>query len=283
MRLDGFTSGIWQTNTTVLSHRGACLVIDPAYFPRELAAIAACVAERSPASGAPGPLDGHRAVAFTHGHWDHVMGHGVCAGAPVWMHEGLAKEISGATPTAARYLERAREFDSRWYVPRVDGHRWPTNVRPVADGERMALGSSGGGDRGGAAIELWAMHLPGHSPDGLGLMIEELGVLLVGDYLSPCEIPFIDDAAVYRGTLMTLIERIERDVRQVIPGHGPLLTAAEALAIARADVAYVEQMIEAGERNDAAAALAVPLPRAADVVGMLDAHRENCGKVGIET
>ncbi|MBL0212303.1 MAG: MBL fold metallo-hydrolase [Myxococcales bacterium] len=259
MQIDVLTSGIWQTTTTILSHAGTCVVVDPAYFPRELAAIAARVAE----------LGRAEAVVFTHGHWDHVMGHTALPDAPVWLHRGLAEAIAGGDPRAARYLEDAREFDSRWYVPRPAGHRWPTTLCGLGDGERVELG----------AIAVRALDLPGHSPDGLGLVVED--VLLVGDYLSPCEIPFVDDPAAYRRTLQRLIDLLGRDLREVIPGHGPRLTAAEALAIARADLAYLEKLIATGHRRDVAGARAIELPRAADVVGMSDHHRDNCAKVGI--
>jgi hydroxyacylglutathione hydrolase len=265
LRIDVLTSGIWQTNSAVISQGGACLVTDPAYFPRELEAIAACVQERGRAS----------AVAFTHGHWDHVMGHGICPGVPVWMHAGLDAAIAEGADRTARYLEDARAFDSRWYVPRPHGHRWPEQRRPIDDEQRLAIDGGGGG-------ALRALHLPGHSPDGLGLLVEPLAMLLAGDHLSPCEIPFVDDAAAYCATLRRMISLLDGDVvREVLPGHGPRLSAAEARAIARADLAYLERLIEAGARGDEAAALALELPRAAEVVGMREAHRENCAKVGL--
>jgi len=267
LQLDVLTSGIWQTNSAVISQGGVCLVTDPAYFPRELEAIAACVQERGRAS----------AVAFTHGHWDHVMGHGICPGAPVWMHEGMAAAIASGAARTTKYLEEAREFDSRWYVPRPHGYHWPAQRQPIADEQRLEIDEAGG-----AAGSLRALHLPGHSPDGLGLLVEPLGFLLVGDHLSPCEIPFVDDAAAYSATLRRLLGLLEGGVvRDVLPGHGPRLTAEEARAIARADLAYLERLIEAGDRGDEAAALAIELPRAAEVVGMRDAHRGNCAKVGL--
>ena len=255
---DVLTSGIWQTNTTLIAAGGGCLVVDPAYFPRELDAIAARAGE----------LGGARAVAFTHGHWDHVMGHAALPHAPVWLNATLAKAIDGGDPRAARYLEDAREFDSRWYVPRPSGHHWPEARDGLADGEARMLGE----------LELRAFHLPGHSPDDLALLIEGLELLLVGDYLSPCEIPFVDDASAYRATLRRLTGLLG-GVRHVVPGHGPRLTAAEAIAIARADLDYIERLLEAGARGDVAALHAVPLPRAADVVGMRDHHLDNCRKL----
>ncbi len=257
MRIDVLTSGIWQTNTTILTGARGCIVVDPAYFPRELDAIAARAAE----------LGGARAVVFTHGHWDHVMGHAALPGVPVWVQRGLVDAVAAGDPRAAAYLADAREFDSRWYVPRPEGHRWPADLRGVDEGE-VELGG----------LVLRAVHLTGHSPDGLGLVAG--GVLLPGDHLSPCEIPFVDDARAYRVTLDRLLELLAV-VHEVVPGHGPRLTAAEAIAIAHADRAYLDCLLDAAARGDRDGALAITLPRAADVVGMADHHRTNCVKLGL--
>ncbi len=253
MQVDVLTSGIWQTNSTIVSNRGMCVVVDPAYFPRELDAIVATVGERGRAA----------AVVFTHGHWDHVMGHAALPGTPVYVSRVLADAVARNDPRAAKYLDDARDFDARWYVPRPSGHRWPAELRGLAETDHTELGG----------MALRTLELPGHSPDGLGLVAD--GLLLVGDYLSPCEIPFIDDAPAYRATLARLLELLT-DLREVIPGHGPRLTATEAIAIARGDLDYLDGLLAA---RDIEAARAVPLPRAADVAGMAEHHLDNCARV----
>jgi hydroxyacylglutathione hydrolase len=254
------TSGLWQTNSTVLSSHGSVVVVDPAYFPRELDELATLVASRGR----------DVTVVFTHGHWDHVAGWRHFPGARVLGSPALVRAVAEGAPVAARNLGSLADFDGRWYVPRSGPAAWPPAVAPLEDRATLALGDS--------AVE--ALSLPGHSEDGLGLLVPSAGALMCGDYLSPCEIPFVEDLDAYRRTLVrmrTLLPRIER----VIPGHGSVLDRAQAAAIIEEDLAYLDALASCAARGDLAAARALPLPRAADVPGMPDRHRENLEAAGL--
>ena len=248
--LEVLTSGIWQMSSTIVASGDECLVVDPGYFPRELDDVARAARRRGEV----------RAVAFTHGHWDHVIGWQSFPEAAVWASASLAQAIADGSELAEKSLASARDFDGRWYVRREPPLRWPSNARALGEGERLRVGQ----------VDVQTLLLPGHSPDGVGLLVE--GVLLVGDYLSPCEIPFVDDLDAYRQTLLRLQAL---DLEQVIPGHGPILSRAEAMAIAAADLRYLDALARAADEGEREHLRAVTLPRAADVPGMRDHHEEN--------
>ena len=248
-------SGIWQLSSAVLGRGRAVVVVDPGYFPRELAALAAL-------AGARGEV---QAVVFTHGHWDHVIGWSAFPGAPVHGGAGLHRAVAAGDAVTQKNLREAEEFDARWYIERPAPLRWPAEVRPLEDGDPLAAG-------------LRALLLPGHSDDGLALLREEDGLLLCGDYLSPCEIPFVEDLRAYRKTLQRLQGLLDDAVAEVVPGHGPLLPRRAAQEIAAADLAYLDALLLRAERGDEAGALALPLPQAAAVPGMADHHRDNWQK-----
>ncbi len=252
-------SGIWQMTSTVICSAGSCLVVDPGYFPRELSELAGLVPRRAKLE----------ALFFTHSHWDHVVGHGIFPGVPLYTSAVLAQSIREGGGLAADALNKAREYDSQWYVERPWGYAWPADVRGIDDGGWFNIGD--------LAIE--GFLVPGHAPDCMAIRAESY--LLAGDYLSPCEIPFVDDLSAYRRTLQRLMTIITSGVDYVIPGHGPVLSADEARRIGREDLRYLDAIARCAERKDAAAAKEIPLPRAENAVGMRSHHIENCRKAGL--
>jgi glyoxylase-like metal-dependent hydrolase (beta-lactamase superfamily II) len=259
IQVDVRLSGIWQMASTVVRNGGSCLVVDPGYFPRELAELAGLVPRKAKVE----------ATFLTHSHWDHVVGHGVFPGVPVYTSKVLARSVATQGDLAIEAMQKAKEHDSQWYVERPWGYGWPADVRGLDDDGWFNIGD----------LDVEAFLVPGHAPDCMALRAENW--LLAGDYLSPCEIPFVDDHEAYRHTLQRLMTLVASGIDHVIPGHGPVLSVEDARRIGRQDLRYLDAIARCAEANDAAAAEAIPLPRAENVVGMRGHHLDNCRKAGL--
>jgi glyoxylase-like metal-dependent hydrolase (beta-lactamase superfamily II) len=259
IQIDVRLSGIWQMTSTVIRSGKSCLVVDPGYFPRELVDLAKLIPKTAKVE----------AVLLSHSHWDHVVGNGIFPGVPVYTSTVLAQSIREGGILATEAMNKAREYDSQWYVERPWGYDWPMDIRGMDDGGWFNVGD----------LDIEVFLIPGHAPDGMAIRAEDW--LLVGDYLSPCEIPFVDDLADYRRTLQRLLTIINSGIEHTIPGHGPVLSSEEARAIARADVRYLDAIARCVANKDADAARQIALPRAAGVYGMTDHHLDNCRKAGL--
>ena len=144
-------------------------------------------------------------------------------------------------------------------------------------GSHVATGSCAwAGASWSARSQIETMELAGHTDCGVGYRLRDPDVLIVGDYLSPIEYPFVyHSTAAYRSTLAGLADLLRRDPPAlVVPGHGAPLEAAAALAIAEQDLGYLHalrtvvahQVAEGADRETALeAAIAVPTPRSAPI------------------
>jgi hydroxyacylglutathione hydrolase len=240
-RFEGF---LWRTTSLLVLAEHESLVVDPAISENEVAGIA----RRALELGAP-----VRHVLITHGDWDHVCGVAGFPDAVVAMGDETAEKVaSGAADQSVRRAAQQYGFGLSG-SPRVD--------RTFRRGSALELGSF--------VVETFP--LVGHTADGSGFRLRELGILIVGDYLSAVEFPFATSPVAYRMTLAGLIEMLRDDPPEtVIPGHGPSLEAEDALGVAEADLRYlrslhaavVDALTHDGTRVEArAAGLAVELPR----------------------
>ena len=113
----------------------------------------------------------------------------------------------------------------------------------------------------------------GHTADGTAVLAEWAGVLCVGDYLSPVEIPMLSPGGgldAYRATLERLRGLVAR-AEHVVPGHGGPQSRERALEILDEDVAYLEAL--------AAQGAGAPLPRGAKSAEQRRIHAENVAAV----
>ena len=178
-----FEAFLWRTSSLLVVGESESLVVDPAISADEVAGID----RRALELGAP---VGH--VLITHGDWDHVCGIGGFPDAVVAMGEETAEKVEDGS----RVQSIQRAVEAYGFVssgsPRVD--------ETFARGRAVALGEF--------VVETFP--LVGHTPDGTGFRLRELGLLVVGDYLSPVEFPFATSPVAYRLTLDGLIELLAR-------------------------------------------------------------------------
>jgi glyoxylase-like metal-dependent hydrolase (beta-lactamase superfamily II) len=237
-----FESALWQTSSLLLVAEHEAVVVDPCISADEVARIAGRASE----------LDASVThVLVTHADWDHVCG------------------IAAFPDAVAAMGVRTAELVARGTLPELIAQRAATYGLTIEGEPRVDRVLEPGASRiGPFAVEV--IPLPGHTSDGTGYRLPELDLLAVGDHLSAVESPFASSTSDYRTTLAGLVELLRNDPpAAVVPGHGPPLTAAQARAIAEADLAYLHALRDAvaaagDDRARArAAALAVPLPRPA--------------------
>jgi hydroxyacylglutathione hydrolase len=254
-----FESELWQTSGVLLADDGYALAIDPGITPGEIAAIDALAAENGASV---------EAILITHVHADHTCGIGHFPRAEVGMGPLAAAEVANGAAAESVRAFGAREGFEYAGEPRCD--------RILVPGVAAAAGP----------FTIETMALPGHTDGGLAYRERRLGLLVVGDYLSSYEFPFVyHSTAAYRASLLSLLDVLRNDPPAlVIPGHGPAHEPETAITVAEADLAYllalrgaVRAALDAGADPEAAAAAgaAVPPPRPAGEIG---SQREGNGR-----
>lgn len=197
-------SRCYEMNSVLAERDGHVLLVDPGVLPSELDDLAARVRAITPSFD-------HVSVAFTHPHWDHVLGLPWFPGAETFAHSGFADALER---DAAQLAHDAEEWIGE------QGERMPHRFRPFepllkARGTtRVQLGP----------FEVVTYDTPGHDANHLALWLPQYGVLVAGDLLSDIEIPWLAGPPwVYRSSLKSLHWLFEQeDVRVLVPGHGPL-------------------------------------------------------------
>jgi glyoxylase-like metal-dependent hydrolase (beta-lactamase superfamily II) len=246
VQAERFESSLWQTSSLLLVAGDEAVAVDPCITREEVARIST----RSDELGATVV-----AVLATHADWDHVCGIAAFPEAEAAMSEPTAARIDSGDPWR-RIEESAVQYGIEVVgAPRVD--------RRLETGVVHAVGP----------FTVETLALRGHTEDGTAFRVRSLDLLAVGDHLSTAEFPFASSTAEYRCTLAALIQILRRDPpARVVPGHGPELTATEALALAEADLDYLWRLRDAvaavldraGSPADAReAGLAVATPRPA--------------------
>jgi glyoxylase-like metal-dependent hydrolase (beta-lactamase superfamily II) len=242
------TSGFWQTNAVALRSGGEAMLIDSPYLPDELDALPSVLA------GAGFEPDG---LLATHADFDHLLGRLAYPRMTLGLAESSVERMHRQPGEAQRAL---RHYDAQFYVARP---------APLALGQVQALPVPGSVEIGDRELELHPAE--GHTPDGMALFDRAQGLLVVGDYLSDVEIPWISEGGSlrdYRATLARLAALVEQ-ASTVVPGHGSPHDRETTLRLLEEDVDYLDSL-ERGEER---------LPEGRDSKAQRGIHEENLGRI----
>ncbi|WP_231495901.1 MBL fold metallo-hydrolase [Cellulomonas sp. HZM] len=216
------TSTVMSTTSTVVAAAGRALLVDPAWLPHELAAIADDLDAR-----------GLRAVGgfATHAHHDHLL----------W-HPRFGDALRWASPATARLAREHRvELVDRLGPLPEELSALVARVEPVVDAiPRTSL------PRG---IEVELVVHDGHAPGHTALWVPGPDVLVAGDMLRDVEIPLPfdpDDVPAYLEGLDRLAPFVAR-AHVVVPGHG---TPGDPRPRLEADRRYLDAVLRGREPDD---------------------------------
>jgi len=195
-----FQSALYQTNSAVIETEDLMLVVDPNWLPNEIAEIK----NHIKATQDNRPIY----LFFTHSDYDHIIGYkaieNVITIASIEFDNNERKD---------EIIEQIRSFDDQYYIKRCYQIEYPKiDYIIFEDGQKLMLGDT--------TITFYKAN--GHTEDGLFAVVEPLGIIIAGDYLSDIEFPFIlSNSSDYDKTLLKINDILKNhNVELLIPGHG---------------------------------------------------------------
>jgi hydroxyacylglutathione hydrolase len=251
-----YQSALFRTTSTVIQTKEMIILVDPNWLPNEIETIQTYVHS----------IQREREIylLFTHGDFDHIIGYQAFPGAKTIGSLGLRNH-----PKKDDKLKLIRDFDNENYVIRNYPILFPElDIVIQEDGQQFQLGET-----------ILTFYLaPGHTADGLMTVVEPLGILIAGDYLSDFELPFIYDSAKAYSETLDKSNRVlkKHNVKLLIPGHG-LATSDQGEMKRRVDLAadYLKRLRQSVIASDEPALEALNQEHAFPSTFTEECHKEN--------
>lgn len=229
-----YESALFRTVSTLVEGEDFLLLVDPTWLPQEVEFLAEIV----------DALLGERKLylLFTHSDYDHIIGYGRFPRATV-----IASAAFVSNPNQASILRQILDFDDSYYLTRNYPIVYP-EVDVVIDGNPQEYTLPG------ETVRFY--QAPGHNADGLVTFFPRRGLLIVGDYLSNVEFPYVyHGVAAYRDTLDQLESIITTEhVTLLVSGHGDATSDREEmrrrLTESREYLDKLERAVRSGARFD---------------------------------
>ncbi|MDA3130242.1 MBL fold metallo-hydrolase [Aliibacillus thermotolerans] len=201
-----FQSSLHQTTSTVVHTDDVIFIVDPAWLPEEVEAIQSFVKEVDKGQ--------KKYLFFTHSDFDHILAYHAFPEAVTIASRGF---VSRSKEHREETVKEIQEFDDYYYIERPYVIEYPKiEIIIDFDGQTIHVGETS-----------FSFYLaPGHTADGAFVTVNELGALIVGDYLSDIEFPFIYyHSEAYEKTLNKFESVIEeKEIHLLVPGHGTVTT-----------------------------------------------------------
>jgi glyoxylase-like metal-dependent hydrolase (beta-lactamase superfamily II) len=221
-----FESCLYRTTTTLVLGDDHLLLVDPNWLPAEIDFIAQYIdqkiSQRKPY------------LLFTHSDYDHIIGYG-----KFQHYDTIASSNFKFTRNVKSILGQISDFDIQYYIARNYPIEYPDIKISIDKDVQKSIGSE----------NFHFYQAPGHNPDGLITFLELSGVLIVGDYLSNLEFPFIEHSFVFYRQTLDKLEQIfdKHQVTILITGHGDHTTDVDEmrhrLQVARFYLDSLEAMV----------------------------------------
>lgn len=195
-----FESALFRTTTSLIIGEQYILLVDPNWLPIELDFIAQTIQTIG--------KDKEKYLLFTHSDYDHIIGYGQFK-----HYKTIASSNFVHNTTQDTILKEIEKFDDAYYVSRNYKIEYPNIDKTiVGNGNKLQIGLD----------EYYFYQAQGHNQDGLISFNKTKEILIVGDYLSNIEFPYIYySLAKYKETLSSLAELITNNsIQFLISGHG---------------------------------------------------------------
>lgn len=194
-----FESALYQTTSTLVKLENVFLLVDPNWLPVEIDFIKNYIMLQKENK----PLY----LIFTHSDFDHIIGAGAFDCEGMIASNSFVNEID-----QQKVLEDIHGFDQQYYVKRNYPIFYPKPTVTIKEKEQQVQIKG---------EELTFYLTPGHTKDSMVIYIRSLDLLIVGDYLSNVEFPFIENILKYQSTLKVLEDIIStKKINYLVPGHG---------------------------------------------------------------
>lgn len=226
-----FQSPLFQTNASIIETEEMVLVVDPTTLPHEIIEVRNYVSN----------IRRHRPVyvLFTHSDYDHILGYNSIEDVSY-----IGSERMMSRDDKKRIVEQIKSFDDQYYLIRDYEVSYPHIDYVVdKDGQQLIIGNT--------TITFYTS--PGHTDDGLFAVIEPMGILVSGDYLSDIEFPYIYHNSYDYESTMAKVDTIltNHAINLLVPGHGnPTKDRQEIIKRKISSLEYIHELRSALENDD---------------------------------